>query len=286
MSTSYNIITNLPPLPDRPADSHKGTFGSLLIVGGSVDMIGAPMLAARSAYRAGCGLVTVAMPQSVLAAALSILPEAIGLGLHGDDGDVLLLEERIEKADAIVVGPGLGTAPAADALLDTILAKKKPVLLDADALNLLARRSEWPEHAANLVLTPHPGEMKRLLRHLDRDEVPSDDDGRTDVAHAAATVWKTVVVLKGKRTVIADRSRVRVNKTGDQTLAKAGTGDVLSGLIGSLMAQGMSPFNAACCGVHYHGKAGERAGLSSSTRSALASGIADALAEVLNDKPS
>lgn len=282
MSSSINIITDLPTLPDRPADAHKGTFGSLMIVGGSIDMIGAPMLAARSAYRAGCGLVTVAMPQSVLAAALSTLPEAIGLGFHGDQGDVGLLEDRLEKADAVVAGPGLGTAPAADALLDAILATKKPVVLDADALNLLARRSKWPEHAADLVLTPHPGEMKRLLRHLGAEEVPKDDAGRINLAHAASVAWKAIVVLKGQRTVVADGHHARLNDTGDQTLAKAGSGDVLSGLIGSLLAQGMNPFDAACLGVHFHGKAGERAGRRSATRSALASEVADALAEVMN----
>lgn len=285
MAAKYQNDHALPPKPDRPAEAHKGTFGSLLIVGGSTEMIGAPMLAARSAYRAGCGLVCVAMPQSVLAAALSTLPEAIGLGFHGDEGDARRLEAQLEKMDALVVGPGLGQAPAGDALLDRILQQEKAVVLDADALNLLARREKWPEARAKLVLTPHPGEMKRLLRHLDRDEVPHDDEGRIELAHAAAVAWGAVVVLKGARTVIADGSRVRLNETGDQTLAKAGTGDVLSGLIGSLLAQGLAPFDAACLGVHYHGQAGEIAGRQRTMRSALASEVAEAVGEAMDDEP-
>src|SRR5690606_16044926 len=217
-------------------------------------------------------------------AALSTLPEAIGLGFHGDATDVDRLKERLQKADAVVAGPGFGTAPAADALLDAILATSKPVLLDADALNLLARRPRWPDYAADLVVTPHPGEMKRLLRHVDRDEVPSDDPGRLDLAHAAAVAWEAVVVLKGQRTVVADAHQARINDSGDQTLAKAGTGDVLSGLTGSLLAQGMPSFDAASLGVHLHGRAGEIVGRRRGIRSGLASEVADAVAAAMDTR--
>ncbi len=272
----------LPSLPARPGDAHKGTFGTLLIVGGSTQMIGAPMLAARSAYRAGCGLVRVAMPASVLAQALSILPEAIGLALAGDAGDGDRLAEAIQQVNAIAIGPGLGLDAQGDALLDVILASDRPIVLDADALNLLARRDSFAPRSAQTVMTPHPGEMRRLLRHVaGRDEVPPDDDGRQQLAIEAAKAFGAVLLLKGQRTIVTDGDRVYVNQTGDSSLAKAGTGDVLTGLIGSLLAQGMNTFDAAVCGALYHGLAGEYVGSRRSPRAVLATEIADALGHVM-----
>ncbi len=276
-----NEIHDIPALPPRPEDAHKGTFGTLLILGGSTQMIGAPMLAARSAYRAGCGLVQVAMPQAVLAPALAIVPEAIGLRLVGKEGDVRRLSAAIGRADAVVAGPGLGQEPEAEALLRAVYSAAKPAVLDADALNLLAAREKWPAFNSPAVLTPHPGEMKRLARHLGRDEVPSDDQRRIELAAQAAGAFGCVVVLKGRRTVVSDGERYRVNTTGDDSLAKAGSGDVLSGLIGSLLAQGMSPLEAAVCGVHYHGLAGEAAGRALGRRAVLAMDVADRVGEVM-----
>lgn len=273
---------DLPSLPPRPDDAHKGTFGTLLILGGSQQMIGAPMLAARSAYRAGCGLVQVALPQAVLAAALSVCPEAIGLRLVGKEGDVRRFRTALEKVDAVVAGPGLGQEPEAEALLRAVYSSEKPAVLDADALNLLAARDQWPaDFRAPAVLTPHPGEMARLAGHIEGREVPSDDAGRVDLCGAAARAFRAVVLLKGRRTVISDGERFRINTTGDNSLAKAGTGDVLAGLIGSLLAQGMPPFDAAVCGAHYHGLAGEAAGRALGRRAVLASDVAERLGEVM-----
>ena len=275
-------VTHIPPTPPRPDDAHKGTFGTLLVLGGSTEMIGAPMLAARSAYRAGCGLVRVAMPQSVLAAALSTLPEAVGLGLDGGD-DVRRFREAMDKADAVVVGPGLGLEPAGGWLLEAVFTGNQPAVVDADGLNLLAKMDEWPEDfLAPAVMTPHPGEMKRLLKFLPGwDDVPSDDAGRIKLAGEASETFGRVVVLKGHRTVVADGWRYFVNATGDNSLAKAGSGDVLSGLIGSLLAQGMRPFEAAVCGVHYHGLAGEAAGRDLGRRGVLSHDVADRLPGVM-----
>ena len=280
-------VTQVPTPPERPDDAHKGTFGTLLILGGSTTMIGAPMLAARSAYRAGCGLVRVAMPHSVLAAALTTLPEAIGLGLDGSDADADQLREAMDKADAVVVGPGLGQEPAAGPLLETVYKGDVPAVFDADALNLLAAMDAWPrDFAAPAVLTPHPGEMRRLLKHLPgRDEVPTDEPGRSDLAGHAARTFGKIVVLKGHRTVVSDGESVFVNDTGDNSLAKAGSGDVLSGLIGSLLAGGMTPFDAAVCGVYHHGLAGEAAGRDLGRRSVLAGDVADRVGRVLGDGP-
>lgn len=276
-------LRDIPTLPPRPEDAHKGTFGTLLILGGSIEMIGAPMLAAQSAYRAGCGLVQVAMPQSVLAAALAIVPETIGLGLMGDASDPQRFEEAMGRATALVAGPGLGQDPRAAALLRAVYPADLPAVLDADALNLLAALPRWPvDLRTKAVLTPHPGEMKRLAAaHLGRSDVPADDAGRIDLCGDAARTLGCVVLLKGRRTVISDGSRYRMNATGDNSLAKAGSGDVLSGVIGSLLAQGMSPFDAATCGAHYHGLAGEAAGRALGSRAVLASDVAEMLAEVM-----
>src|SRR5688500_434679 len=138
-------VHDLPQLPPRSEDAHKGTFGTLLILGGSSQMIGAPMLAARSAYRAGCGLVQVAMPQEVLAAALSIVPEAIGLGLAGSEQDVHRFRNAMQRADAVVAGPGMGQEAQAEALLRAAYTADLPAGLDADALNLLSEMDRWPE---------------------------------------------------------------------------------------------------------------------------------------------
>jgi NAD(P)H-hydrate epimerase len=245
-------------------------------------MIGAPMLAARAAYRAGCGLVRVAMPGPVLASALTLLPEAVGLCLELDSDDADRLRPAADAADALVVGPGLGQEPDADSLLDAMLDAKKPTVLDADALNLLAARPGKPVFDAPTVLTPHPGEMRRLLRHVPgHDSVPADDAGREVLARAAARHWKATVVLKGRRSVVASGDEVRLNTTGDVTLAKAGTGDVLAGTIGSLLAQGMSAHDAAVLGVHVHGLAGERVGRATTRCGALAHEVADEVARVI-----
>ena len=277
-------ISDLPALPARPGDGHKGTFGTLLILGGSREMIGAPMLAARSALRAGCGLVRVAMPQGVLASALSTLPEAVGLAL-GDDAaeNERRFAAAVAGAEAVVAGPGLGADPGNAGLLRLIYASERPAVIDADALNLLAGLDHWPsDFAAPAVLTPHPGEMARLLKHLGRGgPVPTDEAGRVELAGRAARMFNCTLVLKGHRSIVSDGIRYRVNHTGDNTLAKAGTGDVLSGLIGALLASGMAPFDAACAGAHYHGLAGESAGREATRRGALAGEVADRVAGVM-----
>jgi hydroxyethylthiazole kinase-like uncharacterized protein yjeF len=273
-------VHTLPPLPPRPLDGHKGLFGRVLIVGGNDGMIGAPVLAGTSALRAGAGLVQIAVPRAILHAALSITPELIGLGLGKAAGKDQLLAAA-EQADAVVIGPGLGQTPeAAGRLTRLVRLNGKPMVIDADALNLLSKEKRWPTYfKARAVLTPHPGEMKRLGKLLGRTEVATDDDGRIELATLAAQKFGQVIVLKGHRTVVADGERVFVNRTGDSTLSKAGTGDVLSGLIGTLLGQQMNGFDAACAGVNIHGRAGEIAGKTVGRRSALAREVIDALPE-------
>ncbi|MBC8105301.1 MAG: NAD(P)H-hydrate dehydratase [Anaerolineae bacterium] len=275
-------IDTPPPLPERPIDGHKGLFGRVLIVGGSEDMLGAPVLAGTAALRMGSGLVQIAVPGAILASALSITPELIGLGLDKSSNQRSLLE-AVERADVLVVGPGLGQSPGSKTRVLRLIRIDKPMVIDADALNILASQKRWPgAFKAQAVLTPHPGEMKRLARLIGERDLPIDDEGRIQFAARAATDFGQIIVLKGHRTIVTDGDRVFVNQTGDSSLSKAGTGDVLSGMIGSLIGQGMDLFDAACAGVHLHGRAGEIAGKKLGRRSVLARDVIETLSAVLS----
>ena len=275
-------ITTPPPLPERPAEGHKGLFGRVLVVGGNDGMIGAPVLAATSALRMGAGLVQLAVPRAILSACLSITPELIGIGLGKAAGKDQLLEAG-EKADAVVIGPGLGRTPEAMGRVQRLIRLEKPMVIDADGLNLLSDLKRWPTYfKAKAVLTPHPGEMARLAKLLDRTgPVPTDEAGRTELAAVAAEVFGQVVLLKGDRTIVTDGRRVYVNTTGDSSLSKAGAGDVLCGVIATLLAQQVDPFEAATIGAYLHGRAGELAGEKLGRRCVLARDVIDTLAEAI-----
>ena len=252
-------------------------FGRVLVIGGNDGMIGAPVLAGTAALRMGSGLVQVAAPRAILPYVLSITPELIGLGLGTAAGKDQLLEAA-EAADAVVIGPGLGKTPEAMARLTRLVRLAKPMVIDADGLNLLAQQKRWPSFfKAHAVLTPHPGEMTRLNKLLKLGKTPSDDEGRIDNAVAAAKAFGQVVVLKGDRTVVTDGQRVFVNDTGDSSLSKAGSGDVLCGILGCLLGQKLDRFDAACIAVRLHGLAGEAAGGQVGMRSVLAREVIDAI---------
>ena len=246
----------------RPRDSHKGLFGHLLVVGGSAWYSGAPFLAAAGAARSGAGLVTVAIPsgcqpQGALPAALIVRRLADDgqgfIGRSSGDEIVALAEGR----QALVFGPGLGPAAAGGAALARALDCGLPLLLDADGLRLLAAQPGLARAArAPLVLTPHPGEMRALLAGFAC--APAAPEDRGEQARALARAAGAVVVLKGMGTVVADPSgRTAVNTSGSPALASAGTGDVLAGVIGALLGQGLAPWEAACQGVFVHGLAAE-----------------------------
>jgi len=271
-----------PPLPVRPADGNKGTFGRVLIVGGSEGMLGAPAFAGRSALRLGSGLVQIAVPRCILTAALSITPELIGIGLDTGVPDELLA--AADMAASVVVGPGLGQSTDAFERLKAMASLPKPMVVDADGLNMIALQGAWPDwFKASAVLTPHPGEMKRLAKLIGRDTVPSDDAGRIEIAVAAAAAFGQTLVLKGNRTVVTDAHRVYVNHTGDSSLSKAGTGDVLSGMIGCLLGQKMPPFAAAAAAVHIHGRAGEIAGEKLGRRCVLAHDVIESIPQAVRE---
>jgi NAD(P)H-hydrate epimerase len=248
-------------------------FGRVLVIGGNPDMIGAPVLAATAALRMGSGLVQIAVPRAILPACLTITPELVGLGLTAN-----IPPKAVEQADAIVLGPGLGQSSRARQWVVKLIRTSKPMVIDADALNILALMKRWPAaFKAKAVLTPHPGEMKRLIALLGKKSVPTDDAGRIELASAAARAWKVVLVLKGERTVVTDGNRYFVNTTGDSSLSKGGTGDILSGMIGCLLGQKLSGFDAACLAVNLHGLAGEMAGRK------LGRDVIDALPRVITE---
>lgn len=276
-------ISITPSLTPRPVDGHKGLFGRILVIGGQATMIGAPALSGRAALVMGSGLVQVAVPQEILVAVLTITPELIGLALdHHDDTDLLA---AAGEADVVAIGPGMGQSPEAQRRLLALLKTDICMVIDADALNLLARQPAWPAQTkARAILTPHPGEMKRLCALLNRGpQVPADDTGRIELATAAATAFGQIIVLKGHRTVVTDGTRVYLNHTGNSALSKAGAGDVLTGLTASLVGQKMDPFAAACAAVHLHGRAGEIASQRLGLRGVLAHDVIAALPQAVTE---
>jgi NAD(P)H-hydrate epimerase len=247
-------------------------------------MIGAPAFAGTAALRMGSGLVQIATPRSILPHSLSICPELIGLPLT--PSSLRAFDEAADKATSIAIGPGLGQSAQSFTLLKHLIRiKDKPLVIDADALNLLSKQKRWPAtFRAAAVLTPHPGEMKRLMNLLDTNltDVPTDDAGRLKLATLAAQTFKCVILLKGHRTVITDGTRHHVNTTGDSSLAKAGTGDILTGILASLLGQKMPPYDAACLAAHLHGSAGELAGKRLGQRSTLARDILDSIPQAIH----
>ncbi len=248
-------------LPERPADGHKGTFGTLLCVVGSMDYAGAALLCGLGAARAGAGLVVLAVPGPLQAVLAGRVPELVTLALPGSLGDVDARESghaiTTKKADALVVGCGIAETDGYRELVAGLLAREgAPVVVDGGALTLLARSGRWWEATQRAcVLTPHPGEFTRIM-----GVAPGEGDAAREAsAKAAAERFKQVVVLKGARTVIATPDgKVATAPFANAALATAGSGDVLAGTIGSLLAQGLAPFDAARLGVWLHGRAAAR----------------------------
>ena len=275
-------IVKLRPLPARPADGHKGTFGRVLVVGGGPEMIGAPAFCGLAAYHSGAGYVQVATPRASLLFTLSLVPQAIGLALPSDQ-----FAGALKKADAVAIGPGMGQLTDANDLVEAVLKSGKPrVVLDADALNLIAARKSWPaDVSVRCVLTPHPGEMKRLGPLFGKfDQSTTDEADRIDTAARAAESFKQIIVLKGHHSVVTDGKQVYVNRTGSSALAKAGSGDMLSGMLAAMLAQkDADPFHAACTAVWLHGRAGEIAGRRVGVRSTTSNDVLAAIGEAMAD---
>ncbi len=243
-------------LPKRRPDTHKGDYGRVLVVAGSPGMCGAAAFAARAAHRAGAGLVYVACPESV-ADILSIKLDGAIIRPFPTAKAVDRLLEHSADCDVAVIGPGLSREPGVvDALRELVPALQIPFVLDADGLNAFEAHPDLLARGhASRVLTPHPGEAARLLG---RPAAELQKDRATAVFDMARR-FMAVVVLKGHRTLVCDGKKTTVNRTGNPGMATGGTGDVLAGVIGALIGQGMSPFDAAVYGAHVHGKAGDLA---------------------------
>jgi ADP-dependent NAD(P)H-hydrate dehydratase len=287
-------IRSLPELPPRPRDAHKGNFGRVLVIGGSRGMIGAPALVANSALRSGAGLVTVACPESIQPVVASLCPCATSIPLPETKAGLIDPSRALKHLrklgligesgapTALAAGPGLGQGDPAfsKSVLALIGAFREeagiPCVLDADALNAIAavkavragKRTGRPAHSAlpglrSTIVTPHPGEMARL-HGVSTAEVQENREGFAiktveEMAAGEEDRGRSIVVLKGAQTVVTDGVRLFINRTGNPGMATGGSGDVLTGVIVGLIAQGLSVFDAAVLGVHVHGLAGDLA---------------------------
>ncbi len=268
-------------LPDPPNDAHKGSVGRVLAVCGSATMPGAAILVLRACYRAGAGLVTLGcLDRALLAVVPGAVPEAVYVDLAHEEQPARRLAEREDHAR--IAGPGLGTGERARVWVDALVAESgTPLVLDADALNLLAGE---PERLAGrrgpTIITPHPGEAARL----GGERVPSGDEGRIACARALAHRARAICCLKGARTVVTDGERVWINDTGNSGMATAGTGDVLAGALAAALAawsaglpDGWTPFELAATTVRVHGRAGDLAAARRGRRAVIASDLIDEL---------
>ncbi len=275
-------------LPKRPRIAHKGLYGHTLIIGGSIGMAGAPALAALAATRVGAGLVSALVPRPIYPVVAGANLEVMTYpATETETGSLSDLDwnhwkKRLPEFDAVVVGPGM--TRHADTVLwvrNLLNECRCPLVLDADALNAIAdtpaviARAQCP-----VVITPHPGELARLL-NCTTDEIQND---REAAARQAAQLTQAIVVLKGAGTIVArSEGPLHINLTGNPGMATGGTGDVLAGIIGGLLAQGLTPFDAACSGVFLHGRAGDCAMWKKSQAGLIAGDIADELPTVLRE---
>jgi len=260
MKNRIQTVTRIPPLPQRADDAHKGDVGRIVVLGGRLDdaaMIGAPALCANAALHSGAGLVQIMAPRQALGHIIALVPCATGLALP--DGESTAVREAVIGfgADALAVGPGLAPRVDAETMTDLLGNFSGNVVIDADGLNLLATMGQWQANWPHqIVLTPHPGEMRRLL---DGRGIEADPADRTECAVLLSRSCGAIVVHKGARTVVTDGTRVFVNQSGNSGMATGGAGDVLTGIIAALMGQKMTAFEAAVLGVYVHGLAGDMA---------------------------
>ena len=274
-------VEGIPTLPPRNPDGHKGEYGRVLVVGGSRGMAGAAGLAGMAALRGGAGLVTVACPAEVGAIVAGFEPSYMTMPLPADSygrlTDAALGPIRAMRADVIAFGPGLGRSEAlAQLTRDLLVQSPTPIVIDADGLNLLRNLTHHlTRRTPPTVLTPHVGEFARLSG-ASIEEIEADRRGH---AVGFALRHDVVLVLKGRESVVTDGTRIYVNGTGNPGMATGGSGDVLTGLVAALIAQGLTPFDAARLAVHVHGSAGDLVGERSSMVSLIARDLVEALPE-------
>jgi NAD(P)H-hydrate epimerase len=300
------MTSELPRLPRRDPEGHKGTFGTVCVIGGQAHaprvMIGGPAFTASAALRSGAGLCILAVPAPIMAAALVIAPGATGLALPVDRDRALrssaaaeILDAHLGSADCVAIGPGFGTGDAQQQIVVRLLAgSETPLVVDADALNTLAALRDFPgDLGAPAILTPHPGEFRRLAKALalgaEAESGATDPARRADAATRLAARLGCVVVLKGAGTVVSDGLGTWTCRAGCAALATAGTGDVLTGVIASFVAQfarepaGLSLYDCARLGVEVHGRAGDRWASRHGDAGLVAQELIDEIPDVLRD---
>jgi NAD(P)H-hydrate epimerase len=271
-------------IPERKRETHKGTYGHLFIVGGSPGLTGAVCLASLGALRAGCGLVTAGVPEGLNSIFEVKLTEAMSRPLPESPRHVLspsavtpCLEFLASRADGLVIGPGISTHPeTAEFFRQFFFAVDKPSLVDADGLKLLALHKKLLKGLKfPAIITPHPGEMSALCG-ISISEIQRN---REKTAKSFSEEYNVIVVLKGYQTVVTDGRRVYINPTGNPGMATGGTGDVLSGVIGGLLVQGIAPYESAVLGTYIHGLAGDLAARKYTEYSLIASDIIEFIPE-------
>ncbi|MFK7741066.1 MAG: NAD(P)H-hydrate dehydratase [Planctomycetota bacterium] len=278
-AASRQLVRDVARLGARRKDAHKGQLGTVVVLAGSREMLGAAVLCARGALRAGAGLVRVGLPDELLPLLPLAVPEATTFWRRKEG-----LSKQLGEADAVVVGPGLGVDSETADLVRQVLAEATvPVVLDADALHVIAplrggMLAAVREECGPIVLTPHPGEAARLLGMGQASMVQQDRDG------AAARLQDesgAIVALKGHGTLVLDGARRYRNGTGNPGMATGGSGDVLAGVCGALLARGLEPFEAVCMAVHVHGGAGDDVVRERGENGMVASDLPDAIAQVM-----
>lgn len=272
--------------PKRAPDANKKDFGRVLILAGSCGYTGAAYLTSQAAMLSGSGLVTLAVGRSLYGIMAAKLTEAmVRPFFETRDYSLSLLAEKElinfgEECDCIAIGPGISQNKETQALIRNIVSKvNKPIVLDADGLNAFVKHVDLlKKTSVSMVLTPHPGEMARLIEK----EVEEVQNNRKDIASSFAHQYNNVLVLKGRETIVArPDTECYINETGNVGMATGGTGDVLTGMIASFIGQGMAPFNAAMAGVYLHGLAGDIAAKEKGVLSLIATDILNKLPEVL-----
>jgi hydroxyethylthiazole kinase-like uncharacterized protein yjeF len=275
-------IRKIPEIPPRQKDGHKGNYGRVLVVGASIGMTGAAVLTAKAALRSGAGLVKVAVPQSALPIVASMEPCYTTMPLPEDkNGRISAKAAQMVKNEALAnditaFGPGCGVGSGPKTVLETLLRTEKlKLIIDADGLNNLAKLKDWQKIAkAQVILTPHPGEMARLWPSIFREKMPKD---RTEQAVMFAEKSGCIIVLKGAGTIAANKDHYYLNTTGNPGMATGGSGDVLTGIISAICCQGLDMLNACTKAVYEHGKAGDKAAENRTEINMIASDIIENL---------
>lgn len=278
-----NSLAGFPPKRER--DAHKGTFGTVLVISGSSSMRGAAVFAVLGALKSGTGVVRLASVEKCIDTVSVLAPEATFIELESDDNGFMrysgktkeILYDAVKKADSVVIGSGMGvTDDTMEIVRFVVQNAETPVIIDADGINCIAKDIEiLMDKKSEVIITPHPGEMARLLKC----NSGMINENRIMVAEKYAEQYGITVVLKGAGTIISDCRRTSANHTGNAGMSKGGSGDILSGIIGSAVAQGIPPYDAACAGVYMHGLAGDAAAEKFGQEAMLPRNIIDCLSD-------